>query len=170
MKLIKATSQNLDAIMQILTHAQYYLASLNIDQWQNGYPNKAIINNDINNQETYIIINNQNQIMATAMFTIQPEPTYANIEGQWLTSQNQVYGVIHRMAVHNDFRSNGTAKFIFQTCEDILKQSKINSMRIDTHQDNKAMQQLLNKMDYIHCGTIYLNDGNKRLAYEKIIF
>ena len=42
-------------------------------------------------------------------------------------------------------------------------------MRIDTHVDNTGMQNLLLKLNYNYCGIIYLENGDLRLAYEKLI-
>ena len=39
----------------------------------------------------------------------------------------------------------------------------------DTHGDNKVMQNMLKKLGFTHCGTIYVyEDNDPRLAYEKI--
>ena len=169
MKLINASIHQTPTMMQIVQHAQHYLASLGIDQWQNGYPNEKVLINDINNNESYLVLDEEHQIQAIAMFTTRTEPTYANINGNWLTESTATYGVIHRMAVRNTSRSTGLAQFIFRQFEQKLKEYNINSMRIDTHQDNKGMQRLLNKLGYVYCGIIYLEDGNKRLAFEKKI-
>jgi len=91
------------------------------------------------------------------------------IEGDWITKANATYGVIHRMAVANKFRNKGVAQFIFEQCEQLLLKNRVDSMRIDTHQDNLAMQALLTKLKYTYCGVVYLDDGDKRLAYEKRI-
>ena len=42
-------------------------------------------------------------------------------------------------------------------------------MRIDTHEENLGMQGLLKKLGYHHCGVIYLENNDKRLAFEKLI-
>ena len=47
-----------------------------IDQWQNGYPNQTQIEQDIANNESYVLINDEHQVIATSMFSIRPEPTY----------------------------------------------------------------------------------------------
>jgi hypothetical protein len=73
------------------------------------------------------------------------------------------------MAVTNEFRKKGIAKFIFEQCEQQLLQNNIMSMRIDTHEDNLVMQSLLKKLKYLYCGVIYLDNGDKRLAYEKCL-
>jgi RimJ/RimL family protein N-acetyltransferase len=42
-------------------------------------------------------------------------------------------------------------------------------MRCDTHKDNKIMQHTLEKNGYKYCGVIYLDNGDARVAYEKLI-
>ena len=104
-----------------------------------------------------------------AMFSTKIEPTYSKIDGGWMTPDQTQYGVIHRMAVSKNYRRKGIAKYIFNTCETMLKTSQIKSMRIDTHEQNHGMRTLLKTLNYNYCGVIYLENGDKRLAYEKLI-
>ena len=169
MKLKKSTIKDIPVIMKIVADAQQYLASLNIDQWQDGYPNENQITLDINNNDSYVVVNDEFKIIGTTVFTTKTEPTYNRIEGKWLTKKEAIYGVIHRLAVDNDFRKVGLAKFVFKFCEEQLKQQGIKSMRIDTHKDNKGMQGLLISLGYTYCGIIILTSGAERIAYEKLI-
>ena len=169
MKFSKSSHSDLKSIMNIVSDAQVYLASLGVDQWQDGYPDKSLILEDIYNSESYIVETEEGILLGTAMFTTKPEPTYTFIDGKWLTGKDAKYGVIHRMAVGESYRSMGIAKFIVGECEQILKECKITSMRIDTHEDNIGMQSLIKKLGYIYCGVIFLDNGNKRLAFEKEI-
>jgi ribosomal protein S18 acetylase RimI-like enzyme len=168
MKLALSATSNLPSMMQIVSDAQNYLAELGIDQWQNGYPNEEVLLNDISNTESYCVSDDEGQIMGMTMFTNRPEPTYNSIDGSWLTADDAAYGVIHRLAVSNRFRSHGVAKFIFEQCEAQLKANKVPSMRIDTHEENKGMQKLISQLGYEYCGVILLENGDKRLAYEKV--
>ena len=167
MELLRSSRNKLEHIIKIIGEAQEYLAIQNIDQWQNGYPNKEAILRDIKNNESYIVTTKESIIIGTAMFSTNKEPTYKSIEGQWITKSDAKYGVIHRMAISEKYRKKGVAKFIFEKCEQQLRQNEIISMRIDTHENNLAMQGLLFKLKYIYCGVIYLENGDKRLAYEK---
>lgn len=169
MKMQKSTLADIPAIMKIIEDAQRYLASLNINQWQDGYPNKEQISLDIKNNDSYIVVDNSGKIIGTTVFTTKTEHTYNKIEGEWLTQENAKYGVIHRLAVDDDFRKVGLAKFVFEQCESNLKQQGIKSMRIDTHRDNKGMQGLITKLGYSYCGVIFLESGAERLAYEKLL-
>lgn len=169
MQIVKSKEKDLSNIMEIIQHAQNYLADLNIDQWQNGYPNEERILQDIAQNEAYLLKDKNDRAMATAMFTTTTESTYTKIEGEWITDENTKYGVIHRMAVHNNFRKTGAARFLFNYFENQLLEQGIYTMRIDTHEDNLGMQKLLQRNGYLYCGVIYLEDGAKRLAFEKIL-
>ena len=169
MKLIKSTLKDVLVIMDIIHDAQKHLASLGIDQWQDGYPDKAQIEKDIANNDSYLVIDKDNNIMGTTVFTTTIEPTYNEIEGEWLTDKEAVYGVIHRMAVSDKFRKFGLAKFMFDECHRLLNEMNIKSLRIDTHKENKGMQSLIKKYNYKYCGIIYVDRGGERLAFEKLI-
>ena len=167
---LKPTSpQDIPAIMSIIKDAQCYLRSLGIDQWQDGYPNENQILMDIKNEDSYVIGNKGEGIMGTVVFTTKPEPTYENVDGEWLTDGNSQYGVIHRLAVSDEFRGFGVAKYVFQSCEAELIKSNVQSMRIDTHRDNKGMQKLITGLGYQYCGIIILTSGAERLAFEKVL-
>jgi hypothetical protein len=92
-------TEDIPDIMIIIGDAKTYLASQNIDQWQNGYPNTEQVKNDIIKDESYVVVNDKNKIIATSMFTTNSEPTYKIIDGNWIIDESENYGVIHRMAI-----------------------------------------------------------------------
>lgn len=169
MKIELSSIDHLAEIMQIIGDAQTYLASQNIDQWQDGYPTQELLLRDIENKESYIIKNDQTEVIGTVMFTTKGEPTYKNIEGDWLMPSDKDYGVIHRLAVREKFRKTGMSRFVFLYFENYLKSNGIPSMKVDTHPDNVVMQGLLKSLGFSYCGVIYLVSGAKRLGFEKII-
>ncbi len=65
------------------------------NQWKNTNPTKDALINDINNQNLYVIKEN-NEIHAVFAFIIGMDKTYTNIDGEWLP--NEEYGTIHRVA------------------------------------------------------------------------
>ena len=169
MKIQLSTFEDIPAIIAIINDAKEYLASQKIDQWQNGYPNAEQVANDIKNNESYVVINDENEVIATAMFTTNPEPTYKIIDGNWNIDENEKYGVVHRMAIKKEFRKFGLATFIFHEFHMQLLEKKIKSLKIDTHEKNLGMQALIKKLGYTYCGIIYTNYHAKRLAFEKVI-
>ncbi|WP_298777843.1 GNAT family N-acetyltransferase [uncultured Polaribacter sp.] len=169
MKIRHSLIKDIPRIVEIIEDAKELLASLKIDQWQNGYPNAEQVEQDILNGESYVVINNKNQITATSMFTINSEPTYKVIDGSWIIDESKVYGVIHRLAIAKEYRKQGIAQFIFTQFHQQLKSKNIQSLKIDTHQDNLGMQSFIKKLGYKYCGIIYTSYNAKRLAFEKVI-
>ena len=169
MKIQLSTFEDIPAIIAIINDAKEYLASQKIDQWQNGYPNTEQVANDIKNNESYVVINDENEVIATAMFTTNPEPTYKIIDGNWNIDENEKYGVVHRMAIKKEFRKFGLATFMFHEFHMQLLEKKIKSLKIDTHEKNLGMQALIKKLGYTYCGIIYTNYHAKRVAFEKVI-
>lgn len=165
-----STLNDVSRIMEIIEDAKALLKSLHIDQWQNGYPNAEQVENDIKNEESYVIVDDKNTIMATTMFTTRPEPTYKKvIDGNWIIDESLPYGVIHRLAMAKEFRGLGIAKFVFEELHQKLQNQGIKSLKIDTHEKNLGMQSLIKKMGYQYCGIIYTSYNAKRLAFEKVI-
>ncbi|WP_397446477.1 GNAT family N-acetyltransferase [Polaribacter sp. R77954] len=170
MKIKLSSNGDIPKIMEIINDAKTLLKSLNIDQWQNGYPNAEQVENDIKNKESYVVLNDDDTIVATSMFTTRKEPTYLKVmDGNWIIDENETYGVIHRLAIKKEFRKLGIAQFMFNEFHQQLKNKNIKSLKIDTHEENLGMQSLIKKMDYQYCGIIYTNYNAKRLAFEKVI-
>jgi len=170
MKIKLSTLENIPEIMTIIKDAKELLASLKIDQWQNGYPNAAQVEQDILKGESYVVLSDENQVIATSMFTTNKEPTYQIIEeGSWKVDESKNYGVIHRMAIKKEYRKQGLATLLFDKFHQQLKSKNIQSLKIDTHEENLGMQALIKKIGYQYCGIIYTNYGAKRLAFEKVI-
>lgn len=165
MEFRKTELWDIDAILAIIEDAKAYLKNKGIDQWQNGYPNKEVIIEDISKGHSYVMLQN-NRIIATAAISFDGEVTYNKIyEGNWIC--DNPYAVIHRIAVANDLRGQGISSTLIQYIESLCKEEGIRSIRVDTHSMNMSMQNLLKRHEFIYCGIIYLLDGNMRFAYEK---
>jgi ribosomal protein S18 acetylase RimI-like enzyme len=162
----KATLGDIHDIMNIIVKAQTYFREQGIDQWQNGYPNDQIIKDDINDGNSYVLLVND-IILGTAAILFGIEKTYEVIyNGKWLSDGE--YATLHRIAIDSNFWGLGLASTILRKAEKLCIENNINSLRVDTHEDNLPMQGLLKKNGYNYCGIIYLEDGSKRLAYEKM--
>lgn len=167
MEFRKAVETDIDDIMNIIKQAQAYFKEQGIDQWQNNYPNPETIGNDIANKRSYILLKDNN-IVATAAVSFDGEKTYDSIyEGEWIT--NSQYAVIHRIAVDNTYKGLGLSSKIIKNVEELCLSKGVHSIKIDTHEENISMQKLLKKNKFQYCGVIYLEDGNKRIAFERTL-
>lgn len=164
-----AESTDLTSIMSIITDAQNHLAQQNVDQWQNGYPTPEIIEGDIQRKEMLLATVGTHEVVGMMMCSTRPDPTYDRIDGQWITPPGALYGVIHRMAVSAKHRKKGVAHYLFRQAEDYLREKRVLSIRLDTHHDNTGMQRLISRQLYQECGIIYVQSGDPRIAYEKLM-
>ena len=168
MEFRKTVETDIKDIMKIIKQAQNYFKENGIDQWQNNYPNPETIKNDVYNNHSYVLLKD-NKIVATAAISFDGEKTYDSIyEGQWMSTNDFV--VIHRIAVENNYKGLGLSAEIIKNVESLCRSRGVNSIKIDTHEDNLSMQKCLKKNDFKYCGIIYLADGNKRIAFEKVLF
>ena len=163
MEIRRSAEADLDRIMEIYAHARRFMAEHgNPDQWgPTNWPPQALIRQDIAQGRSYVCVD-EGRIVGTFFFLCgrDVEVTYALItEGTWL--DDSPYGVIHRIA------SDGTRKGVGAFCLSWAYE-RCPHLRIDTHRDNRIMQNLLGKLGFVHCGTIYVHeDRSPRLAYEK---
>lgn len=157
-----ATSSDITDIMTVLEAARGIMRSDgNLGQWVNGYPSEEIIRQDIDASFGHVLEEN-GRIVGYFAFVPSPEPTYAEIfGGQWL-DDTAPYHVIHRIGsfpeVHGVF--SAIMGFAF---------SRDRNIRIDTHRDNRIMQHNILKHRFSYCGIIYLESGDERLAYQRIL-
>ena len=163
----KANLEDMPAMMCMITQAQAFLRHLQVNQWQNEYPSSTIMEQDIRNGNAWVLEDGAMPI-ALAVVAFAVEPTYLQIyNGAWLSHGD--YAVIHRMTVHDQWKGKGVGTLLFEKIETLAKVQNVQSIRIDTHQDNFIMRKLIAKSGYHECGEIFLNDGQPRLAYEKIL-
>ncbi len=167
MQFRKAVKADIPQIMAIIEQAKAYLKSKGVNQWQNGYPDAEAIEKDIENSNSYVL-EQSGSIVGTAAVILSGDRNYDHIyDGKWLSTYP--YAAIHRIAVSDEARGTGIASVILENIEGLCRQMDIHSIRVDTHEDNKSMQGLLSKNGFRYCGIIYLEDGSKRLAYEKLV-
>ena len=155
----QAQMEDMDAILGIYARARDFMATTgNPTQWKDGYPGRELLVQDIRSKELYVV-KNKERICGVFFFRIGDDPTYEYMEnGSWRS--NDPYGTIHRIA------SDGSGG-IFQSCLKFCR-SKICHIRIDTHQDNKPMQHVLEKHGFSSRGIIYVQNGSPRIAYDLI--
>lgn len=159
MEIRNSTIKDLDEILSIYDHArQYMIENGNPNQWGLDRPSKQQIIKDIENENSYVCLD-EDEIVGVFYFNIDEDKTYNEIDGEWINEMT--YGVVHRIAVKNNKKGIGSfcINWAYINCL---------NLRIDTHEDNKAMKSLLEKMNFKYCGIIKLENGDPRMAYQLV--
>lgn len=154
-----ATPDDLPVIMAIFDRAKQFMAQTgNAGQWSPQYPDKGGMLQDMADGNCYVCMGG-GAIQGVFCYIPGAEPTYAKIyDGAW--PDDAPYATIHRLASAGQMP--GVAKACFDWCA-----AQGLPLRADTRDKNTVMQHNLAKADFVPCGTIYLQNGEPRLAYYR---
>ena len=161
----KATLEDQEVIWKILQQGIKRRKEEGSNQWQDGYPNTASIENDIEKNYGYVL-ESENKILGYAAVIFELEPAYEIIEGVWLSDEE--YLVIHRVAVSEEYIGLGIATKIFQEIEKVAISNNTFSIKVDTNFDNIPLLKILDKLNYTYCGEVYFR-GSARKAFQKLL-
>lgn len=157
--IVQALMADRDKIIEILrTGRQMQLESGNLYQWDEYFPSIDQVESDIQSGASFKCVDGRtDSILGVFSLFHRPDPTYKYIDGQWLN--DDPYVTIHRLA------SSGQVRGVGQYClREVIK--RYANVRIDTHEDNAPMRHILVKLGFKAVGTIYLANGDPRLAFH----
>lgn len=163
----KAKSTEIEKIMSVIEDGVKYLKQQGINQWQHGSPGRSNVENDIK-QETSYVYELDGEIVGTAMLN-NYDADYEKYSTLWTSCNN--YLVIHRLAIKEEYRSQGVAHKFMNDIILFAKENSVEYIRIDTHKDNKIMRKYLRKNGFKELDEIKLTmknilDDKERIAYE----
>lgn len=139
----------LDEIYSLTNSCAANLISKGVYQWNENYPPKSKLAEDISRGELYCITNDD-KIIGIIVITEKEDIEYKNID--WLTPQgSSLY--IHRLAVHPNHQGKGYAKELMDFAESFAKSMDYASVRLDTFSKN-----LKNNLFYKNRGYKQLSD------------
>ena len=75
MQIRKAVYEDVKQMMHIVHQAQSDLKAMNVDQWQNGYPNETVLKQDIALEKGYVI-DQDNRVVGLMVISCNDETTY----------------------------------------------------------------------------------------------
>jgi GNAT superfamily N-acetyltransferase len=162
MTITLATPADLSTILNIYAAARRFMKEAgNPNQWGDNDPAPAVVEEDLANERLYLCREGYT-ILGVFCYFEDIEPVYdALTGGKWLN--DAPYGVIHRIAVSEEGRGKGVARFCFDYAF-----ARCHNLKIDTHRDNLPMQKALAKAGFAYCGVVYYNKADgERLAYQK---
>ncbi len=161
----KTEERDIDRVMEIYAVARERMhAGGNVHQWVNR-PYRSTVEEDVRRGTGYVMTDEDGVIRAAFAFILGADPTYALIEdGAW--QNDEPYGTIHRIA------GDGTVGGVLERAVEFCAK-KTGNIRIDTHEDNAPMRHLMDKLGFIRCGIIYveddMSDHSPRIAYQKVL-
>lgn len=163
----KSKPKDLNEIKKLTEACAKKLQQQNVFQWNENYPSREKLQNDIEKEELFVY-ENENRIIAIIVLTPKMDEVYRDIE--WLTATgNNLY--VHRLATHPDFWGNGYAREMMDFAEEFAKSHNFTSIRLDTFSKNKRNQKFYENRGYQRLGDVFFPHKNEYPfhCYEKII-
>lgn len=176
----KTTPADADAVWAIIQDGIATIGALGISQWQHGYPNRAVVERDIDRGVSFVAEDAQTgEKLGTLAVTLEAEDDYVSPTEHWLTPDPApgaapVYAVVHRNAVAHAAKGRGVMRALFAAAEDAARAASRVSLRVDTHPDNVNQRGMLEHLGYAFCGQHeYTPKAAEpdiiRVGYEKLL-
>jgi ribosomal protein S18 acetylase RimI-like enzyme len=142
------------------------MIDLGIDQWDESYPNRKIIQNDLEEQNYYVAILDEEIIAGIKIDQVQ-DPTYLNIN--WKDKRNK-FIVVHRLCSKTKVWGKGVGKKMMEYAENIAVNLGCTSIRLDTYVNNPKAMAFYEHIGYTKLGPINLKpEKDIYFCFEKII-
>ena len=166
MRIRLAQPGDVAAIMQIVRAVVPLMRASGNLQWDDVYPNPAVLDEDIALSQLWIA-EIDGCVAGAVALTTEQSPEY--VQAGWDIEVPAV--VVHRLAVDPAFQGRGVAIALMQQAEVVAEEKGIDRVRADTNTHNQVMQRLMPKLGYDLSGEIGLEfrPGLRFFCYEKLL-
>lgn len=164
MKYSKADISQLDQIFSVYQKAIITMEKNNIHQWDDIYPDKAILAEDIDKNQFYIGFEGS-EIAVCFALSEECDQEYKN--GAW-KYPNARFNVIHRLCVNPDFQNRGIAAKTLDYIENLCRTQGYESIRLDCFTQNPYSRRLYEKAGYSIVGYADWRKGRFELREKKL--
>ena len=164
----KARKNDIEKILIIIEGAKQSLKKDGIDQWQIEPMGYDFLSGQIDNDKSFVY-EKDGEVLAYTFLSSDKEKSYDPIDDKFLGKN---YIIIHTFAVKSDQRCKNIGTDFMEEIKIYSKSIGLDSIRIDTHEDNKKMLGLIKKFSFIKRGQIFIDEAGvkkPRIAYELIL-
>lgn len=159
-----AQKSHLEEVYDLFVSAIKKMDEQGIPQWDELYPNKPILDEDIQKQELYIT-KIDGEIAAVYVLNEESDEQYSN--GKW-QYPNATYKVIHRLCVHPKFQNQKLGYRTMIYIENQMLQQGIETIRLDTFTQNPFSIRLYERLGFKKVGMAHWRKGDFHLMEKKI--
>lgn len=160
----KANINDLEEIYSLYQNAIIAMEKDNIHQWDEIYPDKDILKEDITKNQMYIG-KTDNKIAVCFVLSEECDEEYKN--GFWKYPDSR-FNVIHRLCVNPLFQNQGIAAKTLKYIENLSKSEGYDSIRLDCFTQNPYSRKLYDKAGYSITGYADWRKGRFELREKKL--
>lgn len=157
-----AREEDLPAVLDIFFGAVRLMRSKGIGQWDELYPDQAVLSEDICRKEMFLL---EEDGIPVSAFVLNGEKTEEYNAVPWKFSGQNVR-VIHRLCVDASKQGRGLGKLSLLCAEEILRGRGCGVVRLDAYSKNPAALRLYESSSYRRAGEAVFRNG-LFYCYEK---
>ncbi len=159
-----ANKNDLERIFEVYKCAINEMNKHSIFQWDEIYPDKNILYDDICKNQLYICVY-KDEIVSAYVLNRESDEQYKN--GNW-EFPNASYRVIHRLCVNPEFQNQGIGTLTVRYIEKTLKENGIETIRLDCFTKNQYAVRMYEKLNYNKIGFANWGKGKFFLMEKKL--
>jgi len=153
-----------DEIIALINSATDNMIKNNIFQWDEIYPDKHIVEEDIRKKQLTVGTDN-GKIVVIYTLNIECDEGYTN--GEWKYTDSS-YCVVHRLCVNPEYQNKGIGRQTMLRIENEARKMGVTSIRLDTFSENPYALKLYKNLGFRTAGYAYWRKG-KFMLMEKIL-
>ena len=159
-----ADKNNIEEIVDMYKAAVDKMYLDGIDQWDELYPNKNILIEDIHKKELIVGMMDGKIVVA---YVVNTESDEEYVNGKW-SYPNSKYCILHRLCVNPIYQNIGIAKKTMMYLEENYKSKGFETIRLDSFTKNPYAEQLYDKLGYCVVGQAVWRKGVFNLREKKL--
>lgn len=149
-----AESSDLDAVVTIVKNAARHMTERGIIQWDDDYPGRAILAEDIRRGQLSVLAESD-AVAGLIVLNEEMAPEYADVSWTW---SGRILGV-HRLAVDPGRQGRGLATRLMDFAEQEAAVRGYDAIRVDTYMHNPQANALYAGRGYRRAGTVRFDKG-----------
>jgi ribosomal protein S18 acetylase RimI-like enzyme len=158
-----ARIDELDGLLDIVRAATRHMESQGLHQWDDIYPDRATLQQDVTKQHMQVIeVNGQ----VAGMVSINDEQSHEYRNVLWQYSGKAL--VVHRLTIDPEHQRKKLASQLMDFAEREAADKKYESIRLDAFEQNSAAIAFYKRRGYRKAGTVLFRKG-PFICYEKRI-
>ncbi|MFL0250173.1 GNAT family N-acetyltransferase [Clostridium neuense] len=158
----KGKPQDIDSIMSIIKAAIKDMESKNIHQWDEIYPDKTVLNEDLANGNLYVNVEDD---IINAIVVLNEEQAEEYKALNWKYNFRKQL-VIHRLCVDPRAQGGGIARKLLKYSDEFAVKGGYGAIRLDAFTQNERALRLYEKNGYEKVGSVQFRKG-EFYCYEK---
>lgn len=159
-----AEESELDTVFRMFQCASKHMEEQGIYQWDELYPDRNDLEEDIRKGELYLGVAEQEPVAA---YVLNRERDEAYINGKWKGEEASCM-VLHRLCVNPAFQGKGIGTFTMRHIEECLGKRGCRSIRLDAFTENPIAERMYKKLGYQVVGFAEFRKG-KFFLMEKLL-